>query len=285
MTDPSSQNPSDPDHASPENKGDDTPQKKLKLKQLLAPLSSHLNVEHHEDGPEVEEYTPRMEIPRAVPMEPEPELAPHERPPSPDGIPLPESELGMDPSGNPVGESGLNQPVLPQISNPENIHEEVQEPEEETIEELVSAPQKKPSRIKKIALPVIGSLLILAGIHYFFDPLGIRIEPITHEAPVILNEQKQITEQKEMPASMASVNLSLELEQLSTESFLKQLEEHLIITSENPKGAIIDSVFYPEGSALNPMLGLVLHSAKGSGKESSVVIVDADGKEYELRSN
>ena len=182
MTDSSSPNPSDQRNPSnhgnafPESREGDNPQPKLKLKQLLTPLSPHLNVESSEHEKSADEYRPKMEIPRAVPIDPEPELAPHERPPAPDGSPLVPGEMQLGPDGHPLPNPAMEPPVFPPPNEQQGIPEETGENEEE-IEELVSAPAPESGRFKKIALPVVGLLLVIAAVQYFLDPLGLSIDP------------------------------------------------------------------------------------------------------------
>lgn len=292
MTDTSSQNPFDPvekpDHenSSPEESGLEAPQPKLTLKQLLKPLSPHLKVEQTEKDDRFKEFKPRMEIPRAVPIDPEPELAPHERPPSPDGTPL--DMLGTEPGlgGQSLPAHGIEPHTGRELTLQKNrVHESVEPPEEEQeneeMEELVSTPAPKPGRFRKIALPVAAVLAAVAAIQYFLDPLGLSIDPIKPAKPVVVEQAEQVGAETEMPASMAPVALSLELDNITVESFLGLLEKQVIIASEQPRGAIIDSVFYPEGSKVNPELGLVLSSVE----KASIRIADSSGKEYKFPAN
>ena len=149
MANPFSQNPSDPAKKpdsgdSPKNTGDEqNPQKKLKLKQLLTPLSPHLIVKPkaHPTQQKIDEFEPQMEVPRAEAMEPEPELAPHERPPSLDGTPLPPNEVKLGPNGEPIPQPAqVNLNPLETIRQEESVQENAEEePQEEEVEELFSA--------------------------------------------------------------------------------------------------------------------------------------------------
>lgn len=125
-------------------------------------------------------------------------------------------------------------------------------------------------------------IVVLAAVHFIFDPLGLSIESIGLPQPVAVQEQQDPIDNDDTPANLAPVTLTLELENISVESFLGQLEQQSIITSNRPRGAIIDSVFYSEGSTLNPMLGLVLDTVHISGKDSNIEIIDGSGNRYEF---
>ena len=283
----SSQKPSDPadkpdsGNDSIPDSGEDKAQQKLKLKQLLTPLSSHLKVEKSDRDDKFDEFRPRMEIPRAVPIDPEPELAPHERPPSPDGAPLGPGQGHYGPDGLPIPPAGMGSIPGQQDQSMGITEESATEDTEDEMEELVSAPGEKPGLLRKIGLPLIALLIVIGAIQYFFDPLGLSIEPISPTGPVVLSESAKAPVEEAMPASMAPVTLSLELDKVTVESFLELIGKQVILSSERPHGAIIDSVFYPEGSTINPGLGLFVSSVK----DNSITIKDNNGREYEFPAN
>jgi hypothetical protein len=321
MAEPSTPNPSDPENPPPRKKlllsprGDEAPREntpvepvkgeaetgesppeeagpqKLKLKQILTPLSPHLTAPRPERDPRLEKKEPPIPTPKAVPIEPEPEPEPE-----------PESALGTGtaPAGDSV-EGAEAPPAAPREiesspATPEELglppEEEtgkeetvpVEAAEEESVEPVAQKTAQPAKRGKKrlliLLLPVVIVVAILALLQYLFDPLGLKIEPIAELPDPGLVRQVAQPKQQEESSNAGSKELADSLEGQSMEDYLGRLKSLPMTLSDNPKGIFIGSVFFNEGSMVNPELDLKLRSILPDA--SAIVLVDGSGNTYRI---
>ncbi|MGA1204936.1 MAG: hypothetical protein ACO3ZW_03880 [Opitutales bacterium] len=274
------------------NEGEKKP--KLKLKQILTTPGPHLTAKRAPRDPRLEKILPAIEIPHAVPIDPDPE---DELPRGQEGLPgqkgtnLPQLNPNA-PAGQPGAQStdSQGQPTIPEAHSGETEGTTAEEPgpagdgDQAPGEDvaLVSAEEPGKSRRFGLLVSVILIAALLGGIQYFLDPLGLTEEPAL--ATPVAKPQAKVDEssEDETPAKLAPVVLSMELENLSVETFMEQLRTRRVLPSENPRGIIVDSVFIPAGGILNPTLGITLEGVESSAEGALMVISDPAGNLFQI---
>lgn len=262
MTEPNSENPSDsgseiPPPPVPPKEPDDVPSslKEAKDKLKLKPISRHLKTPHPSTDNRPEEFKQRIEIPRAVPIDPE------------------SGEILEGDAANPAIQPTGQAPAPGQAASPPPDEEEA-EPE---TENLVIEDRKRPNLLLVAGLPLILIVAILGLVHYLFDPLGLKLEPIvpsTGISAAMGNQQAKTTNGK---VSDIAVIPSVQIEEMPSNAFLEMLNTRKITINENPRGLFIDSVFFPVGSTLNAEYGFTIGAITIDKDESYFEITDAGG--------
>ncbi len=283
MPETNSANPSDPDPDSSlkpsfgEEPGEDTPGSggdpgsapKLRLKQILTPLSPHLKPEERKQESE-EAYRPprkRLQVPRAEPVDEE-EEDPVQAPPGP--------KLTAPP------DPGIEDP-LPVPPAPEIGEEELEE-EEPPGEPAPKVPARRPSgpgmvqRVARVMAPVLLVAALLFTANHFFDPFGIRKDPESSRPEAVEGAPDSDSGSRLQRLEIDPADLERKLEQLSVESYLERLARQQVHPARHPDGLFIGAAFVPVGSRLNPELGLTL---KAVG-ESRAIVEDEFSQEYPI---
>ncbi len=269
------------DHSMPsqENK-----QSGMKLKHLMSPLSPHIKKVRESEG-ESKSNKPSIEPPSAVPInEPVIDKPPPVAKPMEDSVQqAPQPPPGQQqPDGTPAVQTGPDesQPAGITTATEAEPSGEPEEEKESKTEKLVAAPRKK-SRLLKGAILLVNVLIILVAVQYFFDPLGLKIESFEHVNPVVQDDQPENSAVDSIAHAIAPIESYDDLEAISVESFVGQLGDAQIVASASPEGVIINSIFYPVGSTLNPLLGMRVEAVETTGGKSILKVVDAEGNEYE----
>ncbi|MEX0332255.1 MAG: hypothetical protein AB3N64_12615 [Puniceicoccaceae bacterium] len=256
-------------------------EQKLKLKQILTPLSPHLTAprpDAPESVPKKKSFTPS---PKAVPIEPEPELTedelaarasaggPKVEAPSPEiesSPPTPE-ELGLQPGDEQEGQppAGEEKPAADQ----------------KTKVAKKAAPAKPKAR--KLVVALLVPVVLLAAIAYIinslFDPFGLKIAPIEQLPDLALKQQTPDT--KSLSTDESDSNQLLDaIEMESIDGYLALLEEQTVLAASSHNGLFINAVFYRSGAVLNPRYGLKVVSVDGDSQ--SVLLEDAEGQSYRI---
>jgi hypothetical protein len=242
--------PEKPDAGNPENSGEgENPGKKLRLKRVVI---EDTEIKPSEDKnwapvPEAQSYEEPEEEP--VPIEP---------------IPLTPEQIGELP--------------------PEQATDDGDDLEDEEEEEIGEESALSPA--KRLALIIVPSAII-CGIMVFllktYDPFGGDLSPI---APP--NLQLENLAKDEAPAEEAGKmestleGSSLKNARTSLQDFLDALREQPLTASASPRGVFVDSVFIPEGAALNKQIGVVLSALLIQEDEALVVVTSPDGSKLTL---
>jgi hypothetical protein len=265
MTEPNSENPSDSGSENfppppPQTEPDDVPSsvKEAKDKLKLKPISRHLKNPHPSTDNRPEEFKPRIEIPRAVPIDPE----------SGDIIEGGAAAAPIQPTQQAPAPSP---PAPPPTDEPEA------EPE---TENLVIQDRKRPNLLLVVGLPLILIVAILGLVHYLFDPLGLKLEPIVPSTGVPVARENQQAGAAKGKVSEIAVTPSVEIEEMPSDAFLEMLGNRKITINENPRGLFIDSVFFPVGSTLNAEYGFTIGAITIAKDESYFEITDAGGSTH-----
>lgn len=265
MTEPNSENPSDPgqDPNPPvpqEPQAPDPPisKEEAKEKLRLRPISGHLKTPHSSTDNRPEEFKPRIEIPRAVPIDP-------------DSGDILEGDQAIPPI----------QPVeqAPAPAQPASPSTDEEEPEPET-ENLVVDDRKRPNLLLVVGLPVILVVAILALVHYLFDPLGLKLEPIVPNTGIADSNGNQKASKPVQKVAEVAVTPSVQIEEMPQQTFLETLRARKITINENPRGLFIDSVFFPVGSTLNAEYGFTIGAITIDKDESYFEITEAGGSTH-----
>ena len=269
---------------------------RLKLKHLMSPLSPHLQKVREADK-DTSRYTPNVTPPTAIPYDepvvdelpagsPQIKDDPVNLPPAP--VPArkeddPNSARNILMAGMRMNASPDQVAEPPKPAHPEETAQTAGADSPET-EALISAPRKK-TKLLKVAIAGVNILIILTAVQYFLDPLGLSIEPFEHKAPVLPNQARVDQSADAIANAIAPIKSFDDLESVSLEAFVDQLQGARIMTSTSPRGVVIDSIFYPEGSMLHPGLGLTVHSIEGSGSNSVLTVADPDGNTFHYTAN
>ncbi|MEX0325453.1 MAG: hypothetical protein AB3N33_05130 [Puniceicoccaceae bacterium] len=257
-------------------------QQKLKLKQILTPLSPHLTAprpETPESAPKKKAYTPS---PKAVPVEPEPELTEDELAARASAggpkVVAPSAEIETSPPtpeelGLKAEEEQAEQPATEEGNQPQA--------EKKTKAAKKAAPPKPKAR--KVVLALLVPVVLLAAIAYFvnslFDPLGLKIQPIEQLPDLALKPQSPEAKSLSTEASDSSQFLDA-IEKESIEDYLTLLEEQAVLAASSQDGLFINAVYYRSGAVLNPRYGLTLVSIDGDSE--SILLEDAEGQSYRI---
>ena len=266
----------DPGDAATDETGERAAEKpKLKLKPLITPLSPHLQAPHEKALKASSEDRPRMVIPHAVPIDPEPDLAPHEKPP-------PEEIDGAGELADPEGGQTAPAETAPdgEATTP-GLDEAA--PEDEMVE-LVAHERKRTNWLLVAGLPVVPLLAIGWLVNYLFDPLGLKEEPALPPARTAV-AKPQTPQREPIAENLAPVVLSLELEETSLETYLAQLQQQRVRITRNPRGVIIAGVFYQEGEAIHPGFGLFVQRVEGDQENGFVEIIGPEDQLYRVPVN
>lgn len=260
----------------------ETKPQKLRLKQILTPLSPHLTAprpDADERATNKKAFTPS---PKAVPIEPEPELTEEELAaresaggakaagPVPEietSPPTPE-ELGLEPGQESTGEPGRGQ-------QPDQARKK-------TAKKKSPATQPKPRSRKLVlalAVPAVLLLAIVFLVNYLFDPLGLKIQPI-EELPDLTTLQQPAQTQAEETLYSDSNQLMESLEEETFADYLSRLEESAMLVAAEPEGLFINAVYFREGMIINPRYGLALVSVEEQGKVA--LLEDGEGNSYRI---
>jgi hypothetical protein len=263
MTEPNSENPSDsgseiPPSPVPPKEPDDVPSsiKEAKDKLKLKPISRHLKTSHLSTDNRPEEFKQRIEIPRAVPIDPE------------------SGDILEGDAANPEIQPTGQAPAPSQADSPP-----AEEAEPET-ENLVVEDRKRPNLLLVVGLPLILVVAILGLVHYVFDPLGLKLEPIVQSTGIPTSrgsQQATITAQK---VAEVALTPSVQIEKMPRDTFLETLRTRKITINENPRGLFIDSVFFPVGSTLNAEYGFTIGAITIDKDESYFEITEAGGSTH-----
>jgi hypothetical protein len=293
MPDPSTPNPSDPESgehlpndASPnsESQGGDENPPKLKLKQILTPLSPHLTAPRPERGERIEkEKKAFIPSPEAVPVEPEPEPTPEELASLDTGAPPPPTK----PEAGPPREIETSPPTDEELGLTDGETPQETAPQSDSPEPQKKNPVQKPAPKAKarklvfaLLVPVILIIAILALVQYLFDPLGLKIKPIEELPDLALADAKPLATTNLLEESQGSEDLLENLENQELASYLSVLKTRQIFPSSNPKGIFIDSVLFTEGDRLNPYMGLDL--VEIDLEAGSFRLEDQSGQSYSI---
>lgn len=237
---------STPSHSDPEN--EDSPGKKLKLKRVVF---EDTEIKPREDKewapvPQAEAYQAPVEEP--VPVEP---------------APLTPQQIGQPPVDEP-------------LDDPEDL----EELENEEAEESSVSPGLRLALLVIPAAILIGVMVFLLKTYDPFDDNLSRIKP--PEIPVEILAKKNAPV---MEVSTAEDGMEGGIQQgarLSLQDFLGALQQQPLTATANPRGVFIDSVFIPEGAALNKQIGVVFSSLLIEDGEALVVITSPDGSKLSL---
>lgn len=265
--------------------GEDGPPK-LKLKQLLTPLSPHLTAPRRDRDPRLDKKEAPVPTPHAVPIkpEPEPEPAPSEGPVAAEGAEPGAVEAPAAPREIETSPPTREELGLPPEEEGENAPAEPSEKPEEAAKKAVRKPAPPARRGKKglliLLLPVIIVAAILFLAQYLFDPLGLKIEPIEELPDPSLVRRTAEPEAPEPSTNAGSRELADAIEDQSLADYLARLEGLGLTVSDNPEGLFIGSVFFQEGGMINPELGLQLQSILPEA--SVVVLADRSGNTYRI---
>jgi hypothetical protein len=251
---------------------------KLKLKQILKPLSPHLTAPRPERDPRLEKKEVPKPSPQAVPVELEPEPVPE---PS-SGIPV-EEESEAPPQ--PV------QPLPPEEQETATEAEEEAGAEEEEAADKQAGPESggrpAPKWSRRLLLWLGAPVVLLAGIAwllvYIFSPGEPELAAVSQEQLVAaLERSKAKAEGTASTADLSPVDLTLAIEGQTVDSYLEKLRRQEIIPSTQPRGIFVNSVFVPEGGILNPRLGLFLVQVEVSAYGSLIDLQDASHQSYRI---
>lgn len=265
------------------NRSDDTDQtgkpRKLRLKKLLTPISPHLTAARPERDPRLEDLREQKEpeeAPRAVPVEPEPE------PVKPPEAEEPKPLLG--------DEEVPQETVKPEYEEPaEDVEAPEPEPEPEPLprpDELEMVYGRKPDWRKRLVLWLGAPVLILAAIVYLvtvlLDPFGQSPESSPPAGAGTAGMAGAPLRESTPSSAISPLELSIVLENLNLAGYLDQLRRQELVPSETPRGLYVNSVFIPEGSLINPRLGLTLAYVEISPVGFLFDLQDAEGTPYRV---
>jgi len=169
---------------------DEDDQPKLKLKKILTPLSPHLKAPRTQSDDGLERTGPRLEIPRAVPMEIEPELPP---PPPEQKMTAPTGPGFDQPLPDPVADAQAQETEAESLEEQENEGEVEGEIQADGTKEAIRSPSFR--RISKLLAPVALAVAILFIVNFLFDPFGLQLEPIKPMSSPLLPKGDSRSEQ------------------------------------------------------------------------------------------
>ncbi|HSH09602.1 MAG TPA: hypothetical protein VK995_04405 [Oceanipulchritudo sp.] len=242
---------------------DEDDQPKLKLRKILTPLSPHLKAQLTQGDDGKERKDPRLEIPRAVPMEIEPELPP---PPPEQKMTAPTGPGFDQPLPDPVADAQAQETEAEPLEEPENKGEVEGEIEAGGAKEAIRSFSFR--RISKLLAPVALAIAGLFIVNYLFDPFGLQLEPIKPMSSPLLPKGDSRNEQTNAPQKISGIDLYVMLDKQSLDEYLKSLQNQKIYPSDDPVGIFIGAAFIPLGSSVNPSFGLIL---KGIEKTEAVL--------------
>jgi hypothetical protein len=288
MTEPLSPNPSDPESSRPQEETG-TPEesnpgsvdetrpkpKKLKLKTILTPLSPHLTAPRPEEDARLGKKKTFHPSPKAVPVEPEPELTPE--------------ELADLKAGKLLSEETSSDSSTPPVPHPDFGPDE--EASGEFPEEPQPAKSKKPEApaptqpksrklILALVVPAVIIVAILLLLNFLFDPFGFKIAPIEQLPDLAVIQQTKNSGAAEVDPLTEAPQVLVNLELGTVEDYMEQFKGRKLILSSTPEGLFVDSVFYEAGASINPQHGLVLESILP--EEKVCLIKDASGLSYRI---
>lgn len=257
--------------SSPEEPGE---RPKLKLKQILTPISPHLTAPRPEADPRLEKKVSIKPAPRAVPIEPEPEPE----------IPL-ESHDGApgEEAGPPLPLAPGDEQAPPGEDPEEQEAEDNESPEEAEGVEPVGADKKWTKRLVVwMAVPVLLVAAIAWLALVILKPPESEPHPGKTVTRQVLQNAANASSKGSANANVSPVELTLALEKQTVESYIEQLKKQEIIPSEKPRGIYINSVFIPEGHPLNPNLGLSLMQVELSPQGALIDLQDQANATYRI---
>ena len=255
---------------------------KLKLKQILTPLSPHLTAPRPETDDRLTKKDSFTPSPKAVPIAPEPELTEEElaarekaggimaegTSPQIETTPPTPEELGLQPDEAPGEERKAAEPDGEERKKPEP--------------KKAPAPSRKP-KSRKLALTLVLPVILLAAIAFLvnslFDPLGLKIQPIERLPDLTLS--KKAAESKVPTAGESDSSQLLDALELETvEEYISLLEEKAVLAGAGAGGLFINAVYYRTGAVVNPRHGLSLVSVDGDSQ--TILLEDAAGQAYRI---
>jgi hypothetical protein len=252
---PSPSDPENPESGSSKTPKESTPANKLRLKRVV--------IEETEINPSKDKE-----------WEPAPESRPFEEPVE---EPVPVLPIPLTPEQ--IGE-------LPPEQVPVSFDEDDDEEDDEE-EEDDKVPQKKQlSPAARLAVILVPAAIICAAMILFirtYDPFGDgmgRIAPTNIPAELLKPHKDSAESSKKEDGGLAGT--SLEKPRTSLQGFLAALQEQPLTASINPRGVFIDSVFIPEGAALNQQIGVVFSSLIIENNKALIVVTSPDGKKLTL---
>jgi hypothetical protein len=260
--------------------GDGSPPR-LKLKQILTPLSPHLTAPRPEADKGVQKKKAFKPSPKAVPVEPEPEPTPEELESSTTDslkpVPAPEASTPREIETSPPTDEELGLEKEEASEEPPK-KEQAGKP---AAKKAAPAPKPKARRLVfALLIPVVLLAAILLLVHYLFDPFGLKIKPIEELPDVSLIRETAQPAPSIEPRDAGSALLLDALEEQTIEGYLANLQRQRIFVCSNPKGIFIDSVLFTEGTPINPQLGLELAEVDMEGDSFS--LQDGTGQSYRL---
>lgn len=249
---------STPNHSEPGNSGPDTSgnpgessesiKKKLKLKRVV--------IEETEIKPDHDKaYAP---APEAQPFdEPEEEEVPAEP------VPLTPEQIG-------------------EVSTQE-FQDDPEDLEEEEDGETDKSALSPAVRLGIIVVPATIICAVMIFLLKTLDPFGSDLGKIAPpEIPTELIAAEKAREPDLVKPEDTIEATSLGSTRTSLQDFLETLQLQPLAASASPRGVFIDSVFIPEGAALNKQMGVVFSALMIEDKQALVVVTSPDGSKLTL---
>ena len=296
MQDPNTPNPSDEENGSTHaggSGGSEEERPKLKLKKILTPLSPHLKAPREERDPHRQNPKSFHPSPQAEPVEPEEPVLERPRaeplplyeiePPRPEELNPHLPEAGIE-SG--AGEWGEGAPEEP---SPEEEREAAEAEEEEEAEEPAAPPRRGPSPRRRGLQFALGVILLAAAAFLalrVFSPFGGSSETVPMKNAATDRSRTAATGGTGTPyGDLEPIDLLVQMESETAEEYINRLQKEPIFPAREPRGIFIDRVFFPEGSSLNPKLGIRLTGIEFSGRETTITLQDSESNPYTIAVN